>query len=663
MASKDNPPPPPRPHWMKDVKRQIQRDVQKGIAGPARTLKSIVVQARVGLILDQHSRQSLHPQGKTAAPGGHGSSSLFHQPLAEVDPMCVANTPSCLVRKLAPRDPEALRVTEKLVAEMRRRSLPEMTIAMMTSYVEENMAMVLRHMEQLSYSLFQRAHEQRMDVLSKMHKHVYPHDVVQSQIALGAASGGSANAFPKRVMHDSDHDVRSTRSGHVPPIDDEFSNGPLERSLTLPVIERTADDRCSKGDTFGAHLGPPRLVLNSGASIEFDPATVASVTINNCSMLHAIVVAQDRLFGKPLNIPDLTLSDVEKEKLRAAPPSPSVMPRVKSFRSISKTPSPELRRQTIFNMRVPILDSAEVSLMLPTSKTARRGTADVVDGSGQSNVPLSLLENLLIATMSDAPSPADGPETSQRVDYDPLCVVCQSARPVSPDSPPRSPIPTNRDYGFQLSDDPAECRRHAESLLSKWKASHDYCAMRQAEELQKAIAMRGSAQTTVYQSVRTWSKVAHRAVNDAKQWCVARSSSPPPVPSPNGGARASSPLMSIWEGPSEELRQESRSVVMCRMFWERLRHFLSLLQYPQSDEQVDFLENLRQLLIFTRSVDKLLLVRWLHTCGPRATTQRDHFRVVQFVRVLLGVPFSSLVKWARLPPVRAQGFDVTTDEA
>ncbi len=658
MALHGDAPPVAKAHWMKDIKRQIQRDVQKG-AGPLRNLKSVIVQAKVGLILEQHNRMAMRPIGARTGES-------MNQALAEVDAKAVLTTPSLLLKRKAPQDPEALLLTERLLQEMRRRGTPELTVQMITSYVAQNLERVVRRSEQLRLSQQQLAQKLRKEALSKSHKHVYPHDVMQAQFC---AAAGDGTVFPKKVMHESDHGLRVVRSGHRPDPAEIDEAERLERTLSLMPIglygaETAVEPSVSSGHVFGQHLpssaGPPRIVLNSGTCVEFDPNTVATATVNNCALLHAIVAAQDRLFGGSLVVPELTLKEVEAEKQRSAPPPQKVMSRVKSFRQMATTPSVAQRRATIFNMRVPVLAASEVDLMFV------RGSRRSVSGGPVDTsmvAPQSLLETLLLTIVDEdlklvEATTAAAMSSSAETEYDPLCVVCQSsiARRASPSSrttsPPRSPV---RRVASSMS--PSAYREHAESLLLKWKASHDYVSLRQAEDLQKAIALRGTAQLTVHQSAGKWVKVAHKAVQDAKQWCVARSSSPPPSergsPSPLPG--------SIWEEPSEELISEARSVSNCLAFWARLRHFLGLVQCPQTDEGVAFLENLRQLLLAARAVDRLVLLRWLHLCGPRVTKQREHFRVVQFVRVLLNIPLPLLVKWGRLPHIRNEGFDISED--
>jgi hypothetical protein len=202
--------------------------------------------------------------------------------------------------------------------------------------------------------------------------------------------------------------------------------------------------------------------------------------------------------------------------------------------------------------------------------------------------------------------------------------------------------------------------------LRKWKAAHDYVGLRRAEELDHAMAIRESAQVAVHQSPAKWVTVARRAEKDAKQWHVARSSSPTPQPAspePQGPDDAQlSPLPgSIWAEPSAELLAEARNAASCIAFWERVKHFLSLVQSPQSEDGVVFLEHLRQLLVTQKTVDPFTLLRWLHLCGSRLTNQREYFRLVSFVCVLLNVPLGLLVKWSRLPVVRSRGFDISVD--
>lgn len=264
---------PPRAHWMRDVKRQLQRNATKGLRN-AQTVKSVVVQARVGMILEQRNRRGLHGVNET------DTSQEFTQSLADVDARSVLNVPSRLVKKSkSAYNPEAVRIAERVRLEMRRRNLPDITSAMLVSYVEDNAERVKRQMDDLSHQLHQAIVRKQAEELAKAHKHVYPGDVVASQIASGTTS---TVHFPKDVMHVSEQDVRTTRNGGSSP---HGRNGTPEDVALLseqgmdlePIHLITSDGGGS--DYFGAHIvvgapvvGPPgcvpQIVLNNGLLLE-----------------------------------------------------------------------------------------------------------------------------------------------------------------------------------------------------------------------------------------------------------------------------------------------------------------------------------------------------------------------------------------------------------
>jgi hypothetical protein len=636
-----------RPSWMRDVKRKLQREMLIKQAQPGMAIQSKVHYALQLRRRNESSSRAIAPMTSVSAYSPSiipftveemkrlsGTTDRRNQnffggvlaPISRDRPVLPQSSPLTGGTKLA----------DDVGRQMAQKGYDALSSQMMTSYVQENTEAVERLRRELK---LERRHlrKERASLVAG-HKHVFPEELLFS---------GRTTAFPKEPMIDSSKDLTSTRTGGPTKILESCAVRIDEEPCELPPIpifrsdglNKSMSHRPSYSDAviqrsyFGDHF--PTYVCQ-GIPITFDPPTIATLTAQSGRATDAVVSQQVEDFGALEVMPILEELRLLRHLDSGVPTRHSVSPQPES-RSRSPSPvHPQGWQKIKSEVRVEELDLMEMLLgkhQDAGGKERRHNpVAKVVEA------PEGLLKQLLREVDSDS-------EASEDELIDQRCVICHAQQSnVSPDGVTITRRTPHRGHLSSLG----SSARASEALL-RWKALHQLAQVDANESLGNLLASREEQSRIVRKNLKSLAQVADKARRDAEGWLRSRSGT---TPVPNN---------SCWSGPCHRIVQQQHRWDACVHFWHRFTQFLALLQWPQTEAQVELLDRLREIIEAQGYLSPCTLLFWLHACGPQLCKVRENYRVLVYVRAALGLPHSLLQGWAKLPAVKMSGFELASD--
>ncbi|CUG07569.1 Hypothetical protein, putative [Bodo saltans] len=504
-----------------------------------------------------------------------------------------------------------------------------LTSQMLTSYMLEHPAAVEQLRKELKAE--RNVHRKERALQAAGHKHVYPEELL---------FGGRTTAFPKAPMEESAKDLTSTRTGGPSKILEDCATTIEEERFELrPVVifregfaksvshrvsqvPSTTEGRAFLGDFF------PTYVCQ-GIPVTFDPPTVATLTAQSGRATDAVVAQQTEDFGTLEFMPILE----EVHALRAqyaAHVSEAIHPPRRS-----PTPQPSGAKDTRPRLEPEELDMMELQLSRAAdSQVEKRHNpiARVVEA------PEGLLKQLLREVDSDS-------EGSEDELVDQRCVICHTANAEDHSTGPGGKL---RSLKRVPKSSLGSSNRAAEALL-RWKAIHQLSQVDANASLNSLLMSRDEQSRIVRQNLKSLAEVSEKAKRDAEGWLRSRSGA---SPTPNN---------SCWTGPCHRIVQQRIRWQSCVKFWDRLIQFLGLLQWPQTESQLELIQTLQTIIEGQGYLSPCTLLFWLHASGPQLCKVREYYRVLVYVRAALGLPHRVLQAWVKLPSVRSAGFDLASD--
>lgn len=628
-----------RPSFMRDVKRQLQREMLIKQAQPGMATQSKVHYALQLRRRNESLRASALPTVSAYSPSIIPFSSEEMKKIGSserMSPLMYSGAIRNSAQDLLGRDRVPLQTpvtqisgSEKLAdavgRQMAQKGFDALSAQMMTSYMLEHPAAIEQLRKELKKE--RRSLRQERVLLAVGHKHVFPEELLFA---------GRTTAFPKEPMAVSGSDLCSTRTGGPSKIlqncavsieDERFELPPIPLFRDVPsrsVLRQATTGGVPARSQLGDHF--PTYVCQ-GIPITFDPPTVATLTAQCGRATDAVVAQQVSDFG-PLDV----MPVLEEMRLLRNCGGRSVSPQPEGSHR-SPTPHASQRwKQCCGCIEKEELDLFEHILSQredPGAARKHNPTVKVVEA------PEGILKQLLREVDSDSEGSEDGM-------IDARCVICHTSKATAGSTAGKARANKRASLASIGS------HRASEALL-RWKALHQLAQVEANASLGSLLASRDEQNLIVRQNLRSLAEVSDKARKDAEGWLRSRSGA---SPTPNG---------SCWTAPCHRIVQQRIRWASCVKFWERLAQFLSLLQWPQTEGQVELLQVLQGIVEDQGYLSPCTLLMWLHGCGPQLCRVREYYRVLVYVRAALGLPHSVLQAWIKLPSVKLAGFELASD--